>query len=354
MKNIFFIILILSSYCKAEDFSPALNGLTESQKKIFGYIELEENYIKISTPNLDDNAWKKLTRLYERYVELFCYENKANDFNNKNPNTTKTCKYFLNKLFNFHEENPLAICGLYGLKSKKCSDAYLKQYIAREEEFIKKNSEFLTLEIKLYEKEQKIDLNKLKSAFASAEDKFNKKQNSETWTTLKRGYDLWIDYYCSTPQISYNDFTPPEFMQGKNLLEHQKYSGDKLYELVYQYQLDPNRLGNLYDQGYFDIDKNSQITEDDTYMPFEKRNDDKNKNDFKPKPFWRVRSISKDCFDSILQGLKFNPYLPSAICALHGPYSNLCLDANENFSSHLPHYVTNPPKEIDNFTIVKF
>ena len=170
---------------------------------------------------------------------------------------------------------------------------------------------------------------------------FKTEETAEKWLQYKSMLSEKIDYECHTVGVSFVDFAPPDFMMGANLIEHQRYTSDQLYKEAYDLLHDPNRLGNLFIQGNFDKKEDPAVELQTKPHPFEVI-DKKDQSDFKPKPFWRIRRISTKCYESILQGLRFNIALPASICNLHGIYSPLCLNADKEFEKNLPLYIRKP------------
>lgn len=343
--------LFSSSTYAEESFRPNMYGFSKKKEKLVSYLNIELDFLHSSKPS--DINWHKLARIYERYVELFCYDGRMKGLERNNPSVSKTCKHYLTKLNKYHPNNLLYICAKKGLRTRECNDAYLDQSIARQEDFIAGGKQFLELEEKLYDVDSGIEIDKLSSAFTAAKAEFNKKENPKNWNRMKKANGIIINYYCSTPQVSFVNFEPPDFMNASNLLHHEKFTSDKLYMSVYELQRDPNRLGNLYAQGAFEPKVNTKAIEDDYRHPFEKEKNIKIK-EFTPNEFWRIRTLTKDCFDVILEGLKFNSHLPSSICSLHGQYSPLCLKAKENFNEHVPSYISSPKKKHVEIRIEKF
>lgn len=357
---IFLTALFTSNVFADESFKPSTFGMSYEEQRMADYLELERNLLESKYPKASTEAWKVFARLYEEYVTLFCYtEKKLKLLIHENPDLGSNCSYYIEKLLSFDSDNPLALCASKGLLQSECKQAYSNQYIARDSSYIKADKSVLDFENKLdrIQKEiMKVDLESLNEDLRNAYTGFQQTEDPiklpAAWRQLEKMLKTKIAYTCNSNSISFVDFNPPKFMLASNLLEHEKNMKDSLYMQVYNLLNDPERLRNLINSGAFKTYEEQTAMRDKTLDPFEKSHS--KLTEFTPKPFWRVKIITKNCFDAILEGLKFNGYLPASICALHGKHSVFCYQAEEDFKRHLPAYVKNPPRKKTTYTLEEF
>ncbi len=329
----------------ADDFKPSLIGLNHDQKKLFDYLEIERLIVegKYRTPSTD--GWKSFARLYEEYTDLFCFESVNYKFQSPlNPNLSATCRYYLRNLKKYNPTNPHLPCSENGLGSEQCKNAYLVQYITREGGFTTGSNSMSDFEAKisaLSQESMKTRPNELDVELKALAVDFKKEENAEKWIKFKALISEKIDYECQAVGVSFVDFEPPDFMMGANLIEHQRYTSDQLYKEAYDLLHDPDRLGNFFIQGGFnkvDPTANEKLQQPHPFEILQKEQ----QVEFIPKAYWRVRRISTTCYESILEGLRFNVALPAAICNLHGIYSPFCLNADKELEKNLPLYIRTP------------
>lgn len=329
-------------------------GVSSKHQKIFDDLEYEKEFIQGSSKIMTDEKWEKLSLLTERYAYLFCYlENPKQNLYSKKKDPY--CRYYLNRLKKFSPENVVYHCAHSGITSKECQQNSLNQFISTTMIYSSDPIFFIDVRELLLPPIDKSMLSSLnKTNIQAAKNNYQKKSNPQNWEALIKALNKLLLEECRGTKIIATENRPAEHMKASNIIKYRKTADDPLFQALESYEKDPERLGNLKAQGLLNPPATPKPKIAEPPHPFEKSSAF-DPEDFNAEPFWRVRSLSQSCMQTVEEALSISPNLPTANCLLHGDYSYFCQISFDN--EHLDNPFKDKreiPKEPDNSSLQTF